>query len=138
MPCQNDVLLMISKHAQDVVGYFHNVEGDELAYDAEGIAILAETILDYRESLQPAIQDSLIGDFGAYLGECIRRELGGEWEYIAGELYVRILPNLVAYPFAQVEAQFRLGEIRSIARFFDTISILRVIDRTHGDSPLLD
>ena len=58
--------------------------GVTLGYDEKSVVWLDGYIERLRGGIDPEFKDSLVGVFGSYLGECIRRRFGGRWDETDG------------------------------------------------------
>jgi len=96
-------------------------EGVILGYDEAGVAWLDVYIDRNRASFDAATTDRLVGVFGAYLGECIRRQYGGAWARERGTWAIRFDDRNAAYPFAKVAKHFANGPEDSILGLFTLI-----------------
>ena len=91
--------------------------------------------LDYSKQSVKWVDDYLTGnrDFqpermivivGAYLGEAIIQNYGGEWIYNEGEIAVKVTDSLVIFPFIKVLKSFMNGADDSIYAYFSAIGSL--------------
>ncbi|MEK7858769.1 MAG: hypothetical protein AAB320_06460 [Elusimicrobiota bacterium] len=95
--------------------------GVTLGYDEKSVVWLDGYIERLRGGIDPEFKDSLVGVFGSYLGECIRRRFGGRWDETDGRWAIRFDEKNAAFPFAKVFKQFENGPTDSIAAFYRAI-----------------
>ena len=71
---------MLEQYAAWAIQVHHQGSGVELRYDDDSVSRLDRWINDHRHEITPQGIEYLGAVFGAFLGECMRRELGGVWE----------------------------------------------------------
>lgn len=75
-----------------------------------------------REGFEPG---GLVNTLGSFLGECMCRELGGEWKYQPnGQLAVEFADGNAAFPFNKVQKQFAYGAEDSIFSFYQSAAVI--------------
>ncbi len=111
-------------NAELVIRTMREQAGMELAYDGKSVAWIEAYIECHRKELDRKTIDGLVGMFGSFLGECLRRHYGGRWVEANGYWGIEFSAGNVAFPFAKVGKQFDNGLGDSIKSFHDLIPIL--------------
>ena len=92
------------------------------AFDAEGVAHLANFIQAQRSELGPAERPGVIMALGCFLGQCLVEVYRGEWgtgkDSTTG---VGLGGRFFFNPFHLVDAQLNEGESASVAAFFASV-----------------
>ena len=89
------------------------------AFDAEGVAHLANFIQAQRGQLGAAERPGVVLALGCFLGQCLVRAYGGEWAAGKdGTTGVGLAGRFFFNPFHLVDAQLNEGESASVAAFF--------------------
>ena len=92
------------------------------AFDAEGVAHLANFIQAQRGILTDAERPGIIMALGCYLGQCLVQVYRGEWgtgrDSTTG---VGLAGRFFFNPFHLVDAQLNEGESASVAAFFASV-----------------
>ena len=116
----------IGDNAQAVIEHLGKQLGVTLAYDEPSVEWLDDYIERIREHLDRDVVASLIDGFGSFLGECIRRGLGGKWELMEGRWGIRFDEGMTTFPLTWVEKQFSDGHEagESIASKYQTIATI--------------
>ena len=97
----------------------------ELQFDAEGVKFLDGFIERNKAQFEDSGWDGFIVSCGAFLGQAIIENYGGEWHrHEDGAVSVRFGEKLQAFPFAKVRKQFENGTEDSIYSFFTAIPII--------------
>ena len=92
------------------------------AFDAEGVAHLANFIQAQRGRLGAAERPGVVLALGCFLGECLVRAYGGEWATGKdGSTGVGLASRFFFNPFHLVDAQLNEGESASVAAFFASV-----------------
>jgi hypothetical protein len=92
------------------------------AFDAEGVAHLANFIQAQRGTLGPAERPGFIMALGCFLGECLVHVYRGEWGTGKdGTTGIGLASRFFFNPFHLVDAQLNEGESASVAAFFASI-----------------
>jgi hypothetical protein len=101
-----------------------NVAGVSLSYDETSVAWLEGYIERQRTPGAPGARQSLTSLIGSFLGECIRRQFGGEWvENEFGWAVCFDRQNCI-FPFNKVQKQFAHGSDESILSFYRSIPVM--------------
>ncbi|WP_299123232.1 hypothetical protein [uncultured Tenacibaculum sp.] len=94
----------------------------KLKYDSKSIKFLEGFIERVKKNFGKEEREGLITSCGAFLGETIIKNYGGEWGKDSnGVTCVKFDNKNVAYPFAKVEKQFENGLEDSVYSFFSVI-----------------
>ena len=92
------------------------------AFDAEGVAHLANFIQAQRDELEPAERLGVIMALGCFLGQCLVQVYRGEWGTGRdGTTGVGRAERFFFNPFHLVDAQLNEGESASVAAFFASV-----------------
>jgi hypothetical protein len=92
------------------------------AFDAEGVAHLANFIQAQRGELGPAELPGVVMALGCFLGQCLVQVYRGEWGTGKdGTTGVGLASRFFFNPFHLVNAQLNEGESASVAAFFASV-----------------
>ncbi|WP_310391973.1 hypothetical protein [Hymenobacter sp.] len=92
------------------------------AFDAEGVAHLANFIQAQRGQLPAAERSGVIMALGCFLGQCLVQVYRGEWGTGRdGTTGVGLASRFFFNPFHLVDAQLNEGESASVAAFFASV-----------------
>ena len=92
------------------------------AFDAEGVAHLANFIEAQRGALPTAERQGVIMALGCFLGHCLVQVSRGEWGTGRdGTTGVGLAGRFFFNPFHLVDAQLNEGESASVAAFFASV-----------------
>ncbi len=92
------------------------------AFDAEGVAHLANFIQAQRGALGAAERPGIVMALGCFLGECLVRVYRGEWGTGRdGTTGIGLASRFFFNPFHLVDEQLNEGESASVAAFFASI-----------------
>ncbi|GAC1600801.1 MAG: hypothetical protein NVS3B25_28440 [Hymenobacter sp.] len=92
------------------------------AFDAEGVAHLANFIQAQRGELGPAERPGVVMALGCFLGQCLVQVYRGEWGTGRdGTTGVGLAERFFFNPFRLVDAQLNEGESASVAAFFASV-----------------
>ena len=101
--------------------------GDDLNYDEETLSLL-EGILERKRGFlignEEAANDLTLA-VGYFLGECIRRNYGGEWEMREGRWAIKLDDEDFVFPFTKVAKFIANGSEDSFLSFYG------IIDQRH-------
>lgn len=100
-----------------------------LDYDEKSIQFLDDFINQSGSKYNENQQSQLADFFGSFLGECIRKIYGGNWEFINGDPAIRFDEKNAVFPFNKVEKQFRNGAEDSILSFYQVVPIVFKINK---------
>jgi hypothetical protein len=118
-----DFLQRIPDIADQHVETVRNIFGEELDYSEESIEKLDEIINKGWSGRTPAMLEPTVVAFGAYLGEAIRRNIGGEWGFAENEGYYldKVGEKAKIFPIAKVTKRFKNGEEDSLGFYYQAI-----------------
>jgi hypothetical protein len=116
--------------AQNLISTLSEKLGVNLKYDRASV----EWMDGYIERIRPNLEESAVlglsNSIGAFLGECIIENHGGEWRASEGTWGVYFNEENAAYPFAKVQKHLLNGSGDSILSFYDVIPA--VFGTSHG------
>jgi hypothetical protein len=120
---EQEELEKIRRNAELVVQQMSPVSGLAFDYDAESVEWLDGFINRQRarEEIDKETVESLISILGSYLGECLRRNFGGEWKASEYGWGIFFSERHATFPFSKTRKQFENGEEDSIYSFFELI-----------------
>jgi hypothetical protein len=126
----------IPGHAESHIKMCKEHFGVDLDYSAESLKTIDE-IITKNWPKPPNMLNPVVISFGSYVGETIRRLLGGEWAFDPERGYT--LANVGGastriFPFAKVEKRFVNGEGDSIGFYFAAIGKI-IADEKSGKQP---
>jgi hypothetical protein len=114
-------------NAELVVEHLREASGIEgFGYNAESVAWLDGFIERQRArpEFDEAAADRLSNTLGSYLGECVVRCYGGEWERQEGSWAVDFGGGNSAFPFNKVRKHLVNGSGDSVRSWFETIPVI--------------
>lgn len=114
-------------NAELVIEHLSRHAGFTLGFDEESVAWVDGFIERQRsrEEFDAASIEGLVNNLGSFLGECLRRELGGKWKHESnGQLAVQFDDGNAAFPFNKVRKQFANGESDSILSFYQSSKVI--------------
>ena len=109
--------------------------GVELDYSAESLALLDKIIDEHFPKKQAPAMDTTLLTFGAYVGETIRRLLGGEWEETDNhELALNKVGGIAQlFPMNKTRKRFENGIEDSLADFY--VAVRHIIEKPQAKNP---
>jgi hypothetical protein len=109
--------------AHDLTALAEKVKGGlKLDYNPEGVKFLEGFIERNKIAIARDEWDGLINSCGAFLGQCVIENYGGEWmQEPDGNVCVAFDNKNKVFPFAKVGKQFENGLTDSIYSFFTVI-----------------
>lgn len=114
----------IKQNAEDTIKMFAGSHQKNLKYDEEGVKFLDEFINESGSKFNDAQKDQLIRFLGAFLGECVRLNYGGDWEVVNNEAAVKFDEKNAVFPFSKTRKHFENGSEDSILSFYQIIPIV--------------
>ena len=117
----------IKELAQDFTSTVSNMLGKNLRYDRASVEWLSGYIERVRPTLDEVSTEGLTQSIGAFLGECIIANYGGEWresEGTWGIFFSESNDRSAAFPFNKVRKQLLYGLGDSILSFYDVIPVV--------------
>ena len=97
-----------------------------LQYDASAVKFIEGFIERNKGSLDEKGREGLINSLGAFLGQCIIENHGGQWERDkdTGSVAVAFDDDNKAYPFGKVSKQVANGLEDSVYTFYTVIPVV--------------
>lgn len=114
----------IRRNADLVVKVFAENNNVKLDFDEESVEWLDGYIERNRENFDEETINKLTGVFGSFLGECICRNFGGEWQETENGLAVVFDDKNGVFPLNKTGKQLRNGAEDSIYSFYTTIPLI--------------
>ena len=111
----------IIANAELVVNTFAAQNSVDLDFDENSVEWLDGYIERNRQNWDAEMAEKLTGVLGSFLGECIRRNFGGEWQQTEMGLGVALDNGNVSFPFNKIRKHIKNGSDDSIAAFYKTI-----------------
>lgn len=123
---------MLEQYAAWAIQVHRQGSGVELRYDDDSVSRLDQWINDHRHEITPQGAEYMAAVFGAFVGECMRRELGGVWERQGEDWGIRLtmtnLPGLtgttLCFPLQWTRDHLRKDSPESIALKFQLMRTL--------------
>lgn len=114
--------------AEYVRGIARNNLQVEVNYDMEGVRWLDGLIQREHERNEPARRHGLIQVLGAFLGECIVRNIGGQWEKYEDTVWVRLGKESGVFPFHKVKKHLESGAAAgdSVLGFYHAVAAMNL------------
>ena len=110
--------------AENLISTLSGMLGVQLKYDRASVEWIDGYIERTRPNLEASAVDGLSNSIGAFLGECIIANHGGQWRESEGTWGIYFDEKNAAYPFAKVQKQFMNGGEDSILSFYDVIPVV--------------
>lgn len=112
----------VVRWAEDCVETFGDRFGVVLDYGPESLAKVDEAISEYFEAGEEPLPTTVLV-LGAYLGEVVRLNLGGEWRLAEDPLESAVsLAGAELYPFRRVAKRFMEGPSSSLAAWYEAVA----------------
>ena len=114
----------IPECAENCVTHAKILTSKALDYTPESLTTVDEIISKGWGGEPPALLDPMITLFGSYVGETLRRNLGGKWAHSADFGYALVEidgRDFKAFPFNKVSKRFTEGEGDSVAFFYEAL-----------------
>jgi len=104
----------------------------QLKYDKGSVKYLEEFIERQKTRFSKEEVIGLINSCGAFLGQCIIENYGGQWaKDDTGNICISFGEKSKAYPFSKVSKQFENGLEDSIYSFYNVIPMVFESELTH-------
>lgn len=102
-----------------------------LKYDADSVKFIEGFIERNKSGLDEEESRGLINSLGSFLGQCIIKNYGGQWQLDkeTGSVTVAFDDNNKAFPFAKVSKQFENGLEDSVYSFYIIIPTFFKLDK---------
>lgn len=110
--------------AQNLISTLSDKLGVNLKYDRASVEWIDGYIERIRTNLEESAVVGLSNSIGAFLGECIIANHGGQWREAEGTWGVYFDEENAAYPFAKVQKHLLNGGEDSILSFYDVIPVV--------------
>jgi hypothetical protein len=108
----------------------------ELTFDRRGVLWLDNYILQVRDRFSPEERESLVSALGAFLGEALLRQYGGQWVERDGTWGVQLHDRRWISPFHKIDERFETHrESESIADLFEGGPLLERIQEQRPHFP---
>lgn len=92
------------------------------AFDEAAVRVLTDFIETQRDALQGVDSGNVINALGCFLGECIIRRFGGNWEHnAAGVVGIQLGGHTFVRPFEYVDRQLTHGLAESVVGFYQSV-----------------
>ena len=114
----------IRRNAELVIKTFTENNNVNLNFDAPSVEWIDGYIERNRARWDEQMTESLSAMLGSFVGECIRRNFGGEWQMTEYGLGIIFSDGNAAYPFNKIKKQIANGAEDSIASFYNTIAVV--------------
>ena len=115
---------VIQENAEVLIKHFASHLDVELGYNSDSVKWLDGYIDRNRMEIKEETKDKLIDIFGSFLGECIKKEFGGNWTFSENGFGIELPNKAMAFPFNKVSKQFLNGSEDSIYSFFTAIPFI--------------
>lgn len=110
-------------NAEMVIEYLSEQAGFDLGFNEQSVEWINGFIERRRKIGLPS--RNLLYELGSFLGECMCRELGGEWKMQSnGQLAVEFSNGNAAFPFNKVQKHFDNGAEDSIYSFYQSTAVI--------------
>ena len=119
-----DRLKIIEENAELVINGVGRMCGVHLDYDEKSVEWLDGYIERNRKDFDEETIKKMTSIFGSFLGECIRRNFGGEWKKSENGVGVIFYSKNAVYPFAKTEKHLRNGSEDSIVGLYKMIPVV--------------
>jgi hypothetical protein len=101
--------------------------GVEVGFDEAGVHWLGGFIDRQRSVATDAQKADALDTLGSFLGECIRRTYGGEWQENEHGLLVKINERVSVYPFNKVQKHLKNEDGDSVLGLFNSIPAMLTV-----------
>jgi hypothetical protein len=92
------------------------------AFDEAAVRVLTDFIEKQRVDIDGAEKPNVVNALGCFLGECIIRAFGGQWQYNdAGVVGIQIGARTFVRPFEHVDRQLTHGLAESVVGFYQSV-----------------
>ena len=117
-------LKAIEENAELVINAVGRTCEVQLDYDEKSVEWLDGYIERNRTDFAEETIEKMTSIFGSFLGECIRRNFGGEWKTSENGFGIFLSINDAVYPFAKTEKHLRNGSEDSILGLYKMIPVV--------------
>lgn len=119
-----DIFERIQANAALVIKTFGENNDVRLGYDEDSVVWIDGYIERNREGWDEQTGENLSNVLGSFLGECIRRNYGGEWKMTENGIGVAFNEKNVIFPLNKTKKQIEHGSEDSIASFYQVIPVI--------------
>lgn len=119
---QSELAEEIAANSDLVRSRFGQLAKVDLDCDAAGVCWLSAYIDDKHDTWSAVTVNNLVDTLGSYFGECLRKELGGQWYKTDGHVELRINTDRSCYPFEMLRKHIENSPADSILDSFDSLS----------------
>jgi hypothetical protein len=119
-----DNIERIKANAALVLETFGKNNNVELDYDESSVEWLDGYIERNRHNWDAETAERLSSVLGSFLGECLRRNFGGDWQMTENGLGIAFAGGNVAFPFNKIRKHIQNGSEDSIISFYRTIPVI--------------
>ncbi|MBA4185711.1 MAG: hypothetical protein H0X49_17165 [Acidobacteria bacterium] len=117
-------LKAIEENAELVINGVGRMCGVQLDYDEKSVEWLDGYIERNRKDFDEETVEKMTNILGSFLGECIRRNFGGEWKISENGFGIIFDSKNAVYPFAKTEKHLRNGSEDSIVGLYKMIPVV--------------
>ncbi|MBA3694799.1 MAG: hypothetical protein H0W77_15445 [Acidobacteria bacterium] len=117
-------LKAIEENAELVINGVGRMCGVQLDYDEKSVEWLDGYIKRNRKDFDEKTVEKMTNILGSFLGECIRRNFGGEWKISENGFGIIFDSKNAVYPFAKTEKHLRNGSEDSIVGLYKMIPVV--------------
>ncbi len=117
-------LKAIEENAELVINGVGRMCGVQLDYDEKSVEWLDGYIERNRKDFDEETVEKMTNILGSFLGECIRRNFGGEWKISENGFGIIFDSKKAVYPFAKTEKHLRNGSEDSIVGLYKMIPVV--------------
>ena len=114
-------LKTIEENAKLVINGVGRMCGVQLDYDEQSVEWLDGYIERNCKDFDEETVEKMTNILGSFLGECIRRNFGGEWKMSESGFGIMFNGQNAVYPFAKTEKHLRNGSEDSIVGLYKMI-----------------
>jgi hypothetical protein len=130
-----DMIDRLKANAELVIKQFPD---EALGYDERSVEWLDGFIERQRLRMEPEKSAGLAQTLGCFLGECICRNFGGEWQETEYGPAVVFSDGNACYPLNKTGKQFANGADDSVLSFYRTIPVIFGDQNIFGDDQNVD
>ncbi|WP_426171422.1 hypothetical protein [Pseudoduganella sp. R-34] len=125
-PLDQDTLEDIRYNAEFVESVINKALGKKAGYSMEGVTWLDDFLQRQHEQGDKSYVDRVVSVYGSYLGECITRNVGGQWVELDGTHAIAFDETNGTFPFNKVHKHLKNGREGgdSVLGYYDSVSVL--------------
>lgn len=141
-PCLDAHQAAIAKNAEVCRQVARDQSKKDIDFDFNGVRWLDEFLETLHRRDPAGYGKKLIPAFASFLGECIVRNIGGQWAIRDGTVCIRFDENNAAFPFNKVGKHLANGREGgdSVLGFYEAIAALRKLPQapSHPGDPVME